>query len=169
RRPDHRHHRVRPLRCRHGRVEPRSRELGRRAVRCGPRLPHLCHGDDVGRRSWRNNPTATTPLLPQALGSSYTVETFPQARAVFDAGNCGARRPGDAVGCLASQLLAAKLNVASGASDCIVPTITTADAFLTDVPYVGPTGHYSLSRPRRTEAIGLQQALASYNSGTPCP
>lgn len=123
----------------------------------------------VGVGAWRNDPVATTALLPQTLGSSYTVETFAQARTVFDNGNCGAHRPGDAIGCLAAQLLAAKLNVASGASDCIVPTITSAETFLSDTPYTGPATHYSLSRARRAEALSLQSALASYNGGAPCP
>ena len=57
---------------------------------------------------WKNHQAATTAHLPQLLGS-YTVSTFAQATAIFDAMKCS-----DAINCLAGHLLAAELDVASG-------------------------------------------------------
>lgn len=113
---------------------------------------------------WKNHEAATTALLPQSLGG-YTVSTFAQAVAVFDAMKCS-----DAVNCLAGHLLAAQLDVANGSSTCIAGTISDANAFLTSVGYAGP-GSYTITYAQRAQALSLEQALDSYtndSSGTTC-
>jgi uncharacterized repeat protein (TIGR01451 family) len=116
---------------------------------------------------WKNHEAHTTSLLPITLGS-YTVGTFAQAKAVFNNMNCGASSANDAVGCLAAQLLAAKLNVKNGAGTCIAPTLASADAFLTSVGYTGPGATYTLTASQRAEAIQLKDALDKYNNGLGC-
>ena len=134
--------------------------------------------NDLGPRRtagyWKTHEVATTPMLPQALGS-YSVTTFPQALAVFNAMNCGNAQPGSVVGCLAGQLLTTKLNLANGNSACIQPTVSKADAFLsggmvtvggvtvTGVTYTGP-GNYTLTTAQRTVAVALADALDAYNN-----
>jgi hypothetical protein len=113
---------------------------------------------------WKNHEAATTALLPQTLGG-YTVSTFAQAVAVFDAMKCS-----DAVNCLAGHLLAAQLDVANGSSTCIAGTIADANAFLTSVGYAGPAS-YTISASQRAQALSLEQTLDNYtndSSGTTC-
>jgi hypothetical protein len=106
---------------------------------------------------WKNHEAATTALLPQSLGG-YTVSTFADAQAVFDAMKCS-----DAVNCLAGHLLAAQLDVANGSSTCIAGTISDANAFLTSVGYAGP-GSYTITASQRAQAISLEQTLDSYTN-----
>jgi len=116
---------------------------------------------------WKTNAAATTPLLPVMLGN-YTVDTFPNAQNVFKTMNCSIKSNNDAVGCLAGQLLAAKLNVENGADPCINSTIESADAFLISVGYIGPSGTYTLTKAERQSAIDLKTLLANYNTGLGC-
>ncbi|MGH2356734.1 MAG: hypothetical protein ACRDGJ_01825, partial [Candidatus Limnocylindria bacterium] len=103
--------------------------------------------------------------------------SYQDAKAVFDTMNCGNASPQNAIGCLAGQLLAAKLNVENGADGCIGPAIAEADSFLsggavdgvTGVTYTGPTGTYALSAAQRAEAIALKAPLGTYNAGGGCP
>ena len=106
---------------------------------------------------WKTHEAATTALLPQSLGG-YTVSTFADAQAVFDAMMCS-----DAVNCLAGHLLAAQLDVANGSSTCIAGTISDANAFLTSVGYAGP-GSYTITASQRAQAISLEQTLDSYTN-----
>jgi hypothetical protein len=125
---------------------------------CGGSMPRFTPG------YWKNHEAATTALLPQSLGG-YTVSTFADAVAVFDAMKCS-----DAVNCLAGHLLAAQLDVANGSSTCIAGTISDANAFLTSVGYAGP-GSYTITSAQRAQAISLEQTLDSYtndSTGTTC-
>jgi hypothetical protein len=106
---------------------------------------------------WKNHEAATTALLPQSLGG-YTVSTFTQAKAVFDAMKCS-----DAVNCLAGHLLAAQLDVANGSSICITGVIYQANQFLTKVGYAGPS-NYTITASQRARAIGLEQELDNYTN-----
>jgi hypothetical protein len=106
---------------------------------------------------WKNHEAATTALLPQSLGG-YTVSTFAQAVAVFDAMKCS-----DAVNCLAGHLLAAQLDVANGSSTCIAGTISDANAFLTSVGYAGPAS-YTITASQRAQALSLEQTLDNYTN-----
>jgi len=106
---------------------------------------------------WKNHEAATTALLPQMLGG-YTVSTFAQAVAVFEAMKCS-----DAVNCLAGHLLAAQLDVANGSSTCIAGVISDANAFLTGVGYAGPAS-YAISSSQRAQALSLEQALDNYTN-----
>jgi hypothetical protein len=128
---------------------------------------------------WKNHRAQATPLLPLKLGN-YTVSTFAQATAVFNATNCSGAKAQDAIGCLAGQLLAAELNLANFASPCIQPTVDKATSFLkggtvtvggttaTGVNYVGPSGTYGLNANQRTVATKLANALDGYNNGKSC-
>jgi len=116
---------------------------------------------------WKNHQAATTALLPQTLGG-YTVTTFIQATAVFEAMNCSnsSTSTQNAVGCLAGQLLAAELNVANNTSNaCINSTLIAANQFLSSVSYIGPTGAYTLTSGQRSTAIGLANTLNNFNNG----
>jgi Prealbumin-like fold domain len=126
---------------------------------------------------WKTHRPQTTALLPQKLGN-YTVATFPQATAVFNATNCSSSTAQDAIGCLAGQLLAAELNLANFASPCIQPTVNKANTFLSGgtvtvsgktaagVNYVGPSGTYTLSATQRAIAVALSNALNNYNNNS---
>jgi uncharacterized repeat protein (TIGR01451 family) len=116
---------------------------------------------------WKNHETATTALLPQTLGG-YSVTTFSQARAIFEAMNCSnsSTSTQNAVGCLAAQLLAAELNVANNTSNaCINSTLIAANQFLNSVAYTGPTGTYTLTSAQRSSAISLASTLNNFNNG----
>jgi len=106
---------------------------------------------------WKNHEAATTALLPQMLGG-YTVSTFAQAKAVFNAMKCS-----DAINCLAGHLLAAQLDVANGSSICITGVIFQANELLTNVGYAGPAS-YSVSASVRAQALSLEQALDNYTN-----
>lgn len=116
---------------------------------------------------WKTNEAATTDLLPVMLGN-YRVDSFPNAQNVFKKMNCSIKSNNDAVGCLAGQLLAAKLNVENDADPCINSTIASADAFLISVGYIGPSGTYTLTKAERQSAIDLKTLLANYNTGLGC-
>jgi hypothetical protein len=106
---------------------------------------------------WKNHEAATTALLPQMLGG-YTVSTFDQATAIFDAMKCS-----DAINCLAGHLLAAQLDVANGSSICITGVIFQANQLLTKVGYAGPA-NYTVSASVRAKALSLEQALDNYTN-----
>jgi hypothetical protein len=106
---------------------------------------------------WKNHETATTALLPQSLGG-YTVSTFAQAQAVFDAMKCS-----DAVNCLAGHLLAAQLDVANGSSICITGVIFQANQLLTKLGYAGPAS-YTVTAGQRAKALSFEQALDNYTN-----
>ena len=128
---------------------------------------------------WKTHQAQTTALLPQKLGN-YSVATFAQALAVFNATNCSGSSSQNAVGCLAGQLLAAELNLANFASPCIQPTVNKANSFLkggtvtvsgktaAGVNYTGPSGTYNLNATQRTIAVALSNALNNYNNGKSC-
>jgi len=116
---------------------------------------------------WKNHEAQTTSLLSITLGS-YTVGTFAEATAVFANLNCGKSSPNNAVGCLAGQLLAAKLNVKNGAGTCIAQTVASADAFLFSIGYTGPNATYTLTATQRAQAIQLKDLLDTYNNGVGC-
>jgi uncharacterized repeat protein (TIGR01451 family) len=114
---------------------------------------------------WKNHDEATTALLPITLGN-YTVGNLAAASAVFDANNCGSSK-GDGVGCLAAELLAAKLNVKNGSDPCIASTISAADALLVGVGYTGPAS-YALTDTQRSQAIALKNTLQHYDGSGSC-
>jgi uncharacterized repeat protein (TIGR01451 family) len=116
---------------------------------------------------WKNHQAHATSLLSIALGN-YTVATFADATAVFANMNCGRSSANGAAGCLAGQLLAAKLNVKNGASSCIVSTIASADAFLVSIGYTGPNATYTETAAERAQAIQLKDVLDTYNNGLGC-
>jgi hypothetical protein len=138
----------------------------------------ITNNDIAPRRTqgyWKTHEAATTALLPQTIGN-YTVTTFADALAVFNAANCSSSKAGDLIGCLAAQLLAAELNLANASDPCIQPTVTKAEEFLsggtvtvggvtaTGVNYTGPSGTYTLSASQRAVAETLKNALDRYNN-----
>jgi uncharacterized repeat protein (TIGR01451 family) len=114
---------------------------------------------------WKNHDSETSALLPIGIGD-YAVANLAAAAAVFDANNCG-RSQGDAVGCLAAELLVAKLNLKSGSDACIQSTVSAADTFLVGVGYSGPTS-YTVTASQRSQAISLRNALQSYDGNGSC-
>jgi hypothetical protein len=121
-----------------------------------------CHPSDGCRKTgpW------TSQHLPQALGG-YGVGTTAQATAVWAAKDCGSSKTPQVIGCLAAHLLAAKLNVADGASSCIAGAVADADGLLTAIAYAGPAS-YTLTSAQRDLAIQLKTTLKAYNQGS-CP
>jgi uncharacterized repeat protein (TIGR01451 family) len=113
---------------------------------------------------WKTHDDATSALLPVTIGG-YAVSSLTAASSVFAADNCGSHE--DGVGCLAAELLAAKLNVRNGSDPCIASTISAADAFLAGVGYTGP-GSYSLSDAQRGQALSLKNDLQRYNGSGVC-
>jgi hypothetical protein len=118
-------------------------------------------GCEAGQRLtpgfWKNHQTATESQLPQTLGT-YVVTTFSQAVAIFNAMKCS-----DPANCLAGHLLAAQLDVSSGASSCISPTIVDANTFLTSIGYSGP-GSYTLTSSQASQALAFEVTLDSYTN-----
>jgi hypothetical protein len=110
-----------------------------------------------GQGYWKNHPDLW-PVSALSLGD----ETYAAAEllALLDAPTRA-----DASLILAQQLIAAKLNLASGADDStIAPTIAAADAWLNDyaaqLPYdVDPDA------PEGQEAVSLADTLEQYNEG----
>jgi hypothetical protein len=130
-----------------------------------------CTGVPNGTGCSSNGPWANQ-YLPQPLGT-YSVSTFPTVAKVIAANNCSnaATSAQNAIGCLAAQLLAAELNVKYGANTCIVTNangINAANAFLSGIPYIGPTGTYTLSATQRNTALTLKNELVNYNQGGGC-
>lgn len=117
--------------------------------------------------SCNNNGPFALSYLPLNLGN-FSVSNITIAAQVFVGMNCSSSKDQDAVGCLAGHLLASKLNVANGANPCIQPTITSANQFLINIGYTGPTGKYTLTAAQRSQAISLKSALDAYNNGTGC-
>lgn len=105
--------------------------------------------------------------LPQILGN-FNVTSTSIVTSIFNAMNCGTSKDQDAIGCLAGHLLAAKLNVANGANTCISSVISSADTFLKAIPYIGPTGKYTLTSAQRSSAISLKSSLDQYNNNGYC-
>jgi hypothetical protein len=108
------------------------------------------------------------------LSSTYTAATYQEAKKVFDANNCSNASTSNknAASCLAAQLLAAELNVANVANDCICDTIADAKAFLTAVGYDGPNDANGVTfsgSNTRAYAIELKTDLDNYNNGLGCP
>jgi plastocyanin len=114
---------------------------------------------------WRAQIPNFPNLLPVGLGD-FQVNDAATARAVFDSGNCRSPQAAKVAGCLASELLAAELNVTSGAPAC--PALANADAFLHDRGYAGPGTPVTMTAAERTTALSLQSALDRFNRGRGC-
>ncbi|MBA2360040.1 MAG: hypothetical protein H0V79_03710 [Actinobacteria bacterium] len=118
---------------------------------------------------WKTHPREAQALLPVQLGA-YVVDFKTQVTPIFSGMNCSSAKDLDMVGCLAGHLLAAKLNVKNGASNCINAIIEQADAFLVSIGYAGPGK--PLARPLTAEdrayAESLKNALDRYNNGLGC-
>jgi hypothetical protein len=116
--------------------------------------------------------------LPVLLGT-YVVDSITKAAQVFKAANCSSGKDQDAVGCLAGQLLATKLNLANGSLQCaaILQAVADADAFLKGqtvigvpgINYTGPTGKYTLTAAARNLLLSLKTKLDTYNNSIACP
>jgi hypothetical protein len=122
--------------------------------------------EKIGTGGCNNNAPFTVQYLPKTLGN-FVVSTGATALAIFQANNCGnnAANAQNAVGCLAAQLLATKLDIANGSNPaCISATVAAADAFLISINYIGPTGTYTLSATQRATAVSLASALNTYNN-----
>jgi hypothetical protein len=104
-------------------------------------------------------------FLPKTLGS-YTVDTCAKALAVLKAAS-GKYAENQ----LAAQLLAAKLNVAAGASTCsaVLSAIHTGDSILSQIGYAGPpSSKLGSASSLRTSALSTAATLDRYNNGLLC-
>jgi hypothetical protein len=129
---------------------------------------------------WKTHLTKGSPntaqYLPQTIGT-ISVSSTSIASAIFSAMNCSSTSAQNAIGCLAGHLLATELKLANHSNTCIAPTVATANAWLSGttedgvvgITYEGPTVSYSLTAAQRGEAIGLKNALDTYNNGGDCP
>lgn len=99
---------------------------------------------------WRNHPEAW-PMMSITLGG--VTYTQAEAIAIIDT-----PVNGDVTIILAHHLIAAKLNVASGASDEIQDAIDAADAFLVAHPLYSNPG-----KPDRAEGLMIKDELVGYN------
>jgi hypothetical protein len=128
-----------------------------------------CNGLKLpGGTGCSSNAPWASAKLPQSLGG-FSVTTALSVAQVIAANNCSSTKDQDAVACLAAQLLAAKLNVATfGSHPCIDAIISSADTFLGSVNYTGPAGKYTLSATQRAQAIALKTQLDNYNNQKGC-
>jgi hypothetical protein len=104
-------------------------------------------------------------FLPQTLGA-YNVDTC--ARGVAVLGSASAKY---AENQLAAQLLAAKLNVAAGASHCLTvdSAIAAGDQLLVLIGYTGPGSKtVGLAHPLRAVTLAVASFLDQYNNGLVC-
>ena len=123
---------------------------------------------------WKNHPEQQS--LPQRLGAYvapngtayFFVTSSAIASSVFDAMNCSSSTDLDAIGCLGGHLLATKFNFANDAPQpgCVAQAIVDADALLTEIRYVGPTGTYRLTASQRSRAISTKTTMDLYNNGS---
>lgn len=110
-----------------------------------------------------NNADRVTPLLPIWLGTSggaKSINVTTAAQAVSILSTMGS----NGINKLYAQLLAAKLNIANGASvpAVVASTIGNADAFLATNNW---TNWSSLSKTVQQKVLGWMSTLDSYNNG----
>lgn len=104
-------------------------------------------------------------FLPQTLGS-WTVDTCQKGNAVLSSASAKY-----AENQLAAQLLAAKLNVAAGASTCtsVNNAIAHGDALLSGIGYDGPPNStVGSNHPQRADFLSTANLLDRYNNGLVC-
>jgi hypothetical protein len=138
---------------------------------------------------WKNHLSKAVPLIQTHSPFTLGAFTFPSGTKdignyitqIFGNMNCSNSSAQNAIGCLAGQLLAARLNVANGAPGSIDATINVAQQFLglggsviKDIVYAGikadgvvysPSGNYSnLTANQRALAVALANDLSAYNA-----
>jgi hypothetical protein len=111
-------------------------------------------------------------LLPQTLGT-WTVETCEEAQSILDKSSIDdKKRANDAAYELASQLLAAQLNLATGAETCdAVQDAVLAGNDLLEAKNFDGTGSYWKPKDKdadRDLALELAATLDTYNNGDLC-
>lgn len=134
-----------------------------------------CSGCSLTIGYWKTHagfgpqPDVVTPLLPVYLGTqggalTVIVATAARAVSILDfGGSNGVVDASNGINRLYAQLLAAKLNIKSGADpSAIASTIASADAFLATH---NSLSWATLSRANRNLVISLQTTLESYNTG----
>jgi hypothetical protein len=109
-------------------------------------------------------------LLPQTVGN-FTATTCLQAvRVLSKQDQAGANHASDAAYELASQMMAARFNLAAGAETCtaVQNAVTNAQALLVSIAYNGSGTYLTKASATRTNALNLATTLANYNMGTVC-
>ena len=134
-----------------------------------------CQGCTLTIGYWKTHagfgpqPDVVTPLLPINLGTpggvlTVNVTTAAQAVSILSfGGSNGVIDAANGINRLYAQLLAAKLNIKSGADPSVIEsTILAADAFLANN---NSSSWARLSRANRTYVNNLQTLLDNYNNG----
>jgi hypothetical protein len=109
-------------------------------------------------------------LLPQTIGN-FNITTCAQAVKVLSKQDqAGTNHANDAAYELASQLLAAKLNLAAGAQTCagVQSAVVDAQALLVQINFTGSGTYLVTASTNRTNALNLATTLANYNVGKLC-
>lgn len=111
-----------------------------------------------------NNADRVTPLLPVTLGCTYSVTSAVQSTSILQFnGLAGGARNG--LNKLAAQLLAAKYNIASGASSSpIAAEVAQADSYLCSYGF-NPGSWDSLGKGTQNAIKRLSGDLDKYNNG----
>jgi hypothetical protein len=130
---------------------------------------HGCAGPQGVPGQYGNNPDNVTPLLGTGISlGNLNVTTCEIAGNVFKGAE---RNAGNAILRLYSQLLAAKLNLASGSGSCTALTdaITAADAVLSSVDPGDGSGWSGIQPADRSKVLNAASQLDLYNNGLLCP
>jgi hypothetical protein len=109
-------------------------------------------------------------LLPQTVGN-FTATTCLQAvRVLSKQDQAGANHANDAAYELASQMMAARFNLAAGAETCtaVQNAMVSAQQLLVSINFTGSGDYLTKASANRTSALTLAGTLANYNMGTLC-
>jgi Prealbumin-like fold domain len=110
-------------------------------------------------------------LLPQLIGD-LNVTTCQNAVKILDKSTLAGRKSAnDGAYELASQLLAAKFNLAAGAETCsaVQTAVVNGQNLLDAINFNGTGSYLTKSSAQRTLAISLASTLDKYNNGKLCP
>jgi hypothetical protein len=154
----------------------------------GPCEPFATGNPPLTPGYWKNHLGKTVPLIqthqPFYIGaflfSGSTTQIGNSVTAIFKNMNCSNSSAQNAIGCLAGQLLAARLNLANNAVDTIDLAVNSAQQFLgitgsavtvtyagltaKGIMYTGPTATFSLTSAQRALAVKLSADLSAYNA-----
>jgi hypothetical protein len=144
---------------------PSPQPAGDRGIYCDtcPPAPEPQPGQARTIGYWKNHESATSQLLPQRLGA-FLVSTFSDADEILREAHSK-----NAHDMLAAQLLAAKLNIASGIPhSCVDASVNQADSILINANYAGPGTTVAPTGSSKDSVNAVKDILDSYNNNG-CP